>query len=476
VRWVDQLVRDLCIALRTLRRSPGFTAAAVGVLALTIGSAAAMFTFVDAILLRPLPYHDPDRVVMIWETHKNAPPRSSTTAPWADPRQTMVSAANLADWNREQRVFETIEPVAFGWFNVQSTEQVMGGRAGAGFFKMLGAGAALGRTFGPGDEGQPVVVLTHGLWSRRFGADPAIIGQSIRLSDSSSYTVIGILRRDFFFYLDDFELWVPLELAKGGNRTRRSLLAAARLAPSISLEEAETAMDGIAAHLAQARPETNRDWGVSIIPVKEQFTSFMGPIVLALFAAVLILLLMGGVNALSLSLARMQARQREMSIRMALGASRRHMFQFLWAESLVIAACGSGIGLFLAWAAVPYLISLLPLKMPIPMPGLATASLGWRAALFAGALSLVISMLIAGLPRKETSGSGGKQMRFFHGLIAVQTALAVLLLAGAGVTVKSLWRLFQVDQGFDRSGVLTFRTPLSRIRYPGESDRVRVYG
>jgi predicted permease len=351
---------------------------------LTIGSAAAMFSFVDAILLRPLPYSDPGRVVMLWETRKGAPPRNSSSSVWTDPRQTPVSGANLMDWTRAQRVFNRIEPIAFGWFTLQGAEQVLGGQAGAGFFEMLGTKAALGRTFGPGDRGQRVAVLTNALWRTRFGADPNLIGRAVRLGDSGSYTVIGILPPDFFFYLNDFELWVPMELNPKQlvNRGSRSLMVAARLNPGVGAPQAQAAMDSIAQSLADAHPDTNRDWGVSVVPVRKQFTNFLGPIVLALFAAVTILLLMGSVNVASLCLARMESRRKEISIRLALGATRARIMRMFLAEAVLLTIPSAIAGLCLASAILPRMIALLPLNLPIPIPGLVNITIGARVAVF----------------------------------------------------------------------------------------------
>jgi predicted permease len=456
---------------RLLRRSPGFTLAACGVLALTIGSAAAMFSFVDAILLRPLPYTDPGRVVMLWETRKGAPPRSSTSPVWFDPRQTPVSAANLFDWTREQRVFDRIEPVDFHWFSFPDN-QVLGAGAGTGFFEMLGAKAALGRTLGPGDTGQPVVVLTDSIWRSRFGGDPSLIGRSITMTDNARYTVIGVLQPNFFFYLNDFQLWVPLELSpqQRGNRGGRRLMVAARLRPGVSLSEAQAAMNGVAGALAQTHPDTNRDWGISIVPVRKQFTSFLAPIVLALFAAVTILLLIGSVNVAGLCLARMETRKKEMAIRRALGATRLRIMRIFWVEALLLTLPSAAAGLLFAKAALPQMVALLPVKLPIPIPGIASLAIGARVALFTVALSILTAILVGVLPALRSSNpdlnrdlkdiGAVLRTRFFTVLLVTQTAFAILLLAGAGVTAKSLWRLFQVDQGFEREGVLSFRVPL----------------
>jgi predicted permease len=476
---------ELAQIARLLRRSPGFTLAACGVLALTIGSAAAMFSFIDAILLRPLPYTDPSRVVMLWETRKGAPPRSSTSPVWFDPRQTPVSPANLLDWTREQHVFDRMEPVDFHWFSFLDT-QVLGGQAGTGFFEMLGAKAALGRTFTPADQGQPVAVLTHAIWRSRFGADPSIIGRSITTTDNERYTVIGVLQPNFFFYLNDFQLWVPHELTprQRGNRGGRRLLVAARLKSGVSLSEAQAAMDRVAGALAQSHPDTNRDWGISIVPVRKQFTSFLGPIVLALFAAVTILLLIGSVNVAGLCLARMETRKKEIAIRRALGATRPRIMRIFWIEALLLTLPGAAAGLLLARAALPAMIALLPVKLPIPIPGIESITIGARVAVFSVALSILTAILIGVLPALRSSTTdlnrdlkdqaSVRRNRFFSVLVATQTAFAILLLAGASVTAKSLWRLFQVDQGFQREGVLTFRIPLHGDR-PHAEDWVQAH-
>jgi predicted permease len=477
---IESIWRDLRISVRTLRRNPGFAIASFAVLALTIGAVLAMFAFVNAILLRPLPYRDPGSVVMIWETPLNAPPRTSATPAWYDPRQQHVAAANLNDW-RSSRAFEEIVPIAYGWFSLPSLEEILGGRAGPRFFDMLGAKAALGRTFTASDAGQRVVVLTHGCWRTRFGSDPSLVGRSIRLGDDE-YVVVGVLAPDFFFFLNDFELWVPLELSprQMADRGARRLLAAGRLKQSVTPAQAGASLNQIARRLSAEHAATNRDWGVTIVPVQQQFTAFLGPILTALFCAVMILLLIGGFNVASLFLARADGRERELSIRLALGASRTRVFRLLWFEALWVTAAAACAGWLMALAILPLLISFLPLKLPIPIPGLASIGLGLESAMVAALLALMASIVITVLsawrstseervPHMQhlTARSGSApHARFFRWLTVGQTGMTIVLLAAAGVTVHSMLRLFRLDQGFEVDRIVAFRTPLARERYP----------
>ena len=479
---------------RALVRTPGFTLSAIAVLALGIGSTAALFSFVDAVLLRPLPYRDPSRVVMVWEMQRDRAAHSAGGAAWQDPGQSMVAAANLADWKRARHMFQSLDAVAFGWFGL-SAEEILGGRAETGFFDTLGVQAALGRTFGPGDEGRHVAVLSDALWRRLFGGDRNIIGRQVKLDrEQPPYTIIGVLPRDFFFYLRDFSVWVPLELtpAQRTNRNARMLLAVGRLQRGISLGSAQAAMDSMAAGLARAYPATNRDWGATIVPVKRQFRVFLGSILTALFAGVGILLLIACVNIANLSAARAMGRRREIALRLALGATRTRLFRLFGAESLLLVGAGASGGLLLARASLPYLIGLLPIKLglPIPVPGVENIAINGRVILFTALVSVVTAgcfgvtlalrasagNLDQALKESSNAHSSGRGAgRFLHALVAAQLALATLLLAGAGVTIKSIWLLFHIDQGFRASGVLTFRTPLARSRYPDAEQQARAY-
>ena len=466
---------ELGPSARRLLRSRGFTATAVLVMALGIGAAAAMFSFVNAILLRPLPYKEPDRVAMVWETRRDAPARDARAPAWVNPRESFVSALNLESWEARQTVFESLEPVAFGWYHLPGAGQTLAGRTGPGFFHMLGVEAALGRTFTPEDAGKPVAVLTYALWQRVFGGDPGIVGRKIALPDDPPLTVVGVLPRGFFFYLRDFELWTPLDVPARwrANRADRRLMAAGRLKPGVTAAAAQAAMDTIARGLERSYPGTNRGWGVTVVPVRKQFTSFLGPILLVLFGGVGLLLLVACANIANLLLARAASRRKEFAIRGALGATRANLIGLMAGESLLLALPGGLGGLLLARAALPALVRLLPVKLPIPIPGLENIAIDLRVFLFTCAVSVAAAVLAGVVPAFRSSTADlRRHSRTADALVVSEIALATVLLAATGLTAKSVWILFHQDMGFRPGGILTFRTPLGGSRTPEQRARV----
>jgi putative ABC transport system permease protein len=217
-----------------------------------------------------------------------------------------------------------LEPIAIGWHMVNASEQVMGGRTGTAFFEMLGVRAAIGRTFAPSDAGQRVAVLSDRLWKRHFAGDPGVVGRTVRLGGGEPYLVAGVLPPGFFFYLNGFEVWTPLKFSPWqlSNRSARNVLVAARLRPGISPAAAQSAMAAVARHAAERYPDTNRGWSAAVVPVSRQFTDILRPLLMALLASVSLLMMAGAVNVAGISLARLHARQKEMAIRMAMGAGR----------------------------------------------------------------------------------------------------------------------------------------------------------
>jgi putative ABC transport system permease protein len=467
---MQDLLKDIRYAVRVLIRKPAFTLAALLTLALGIGANTAMFSLLDAVLLKPLPFKDPDQLVLVWEKPPNG-------------RFNTVSVGDFLDWRKEQRSFVQLEATRRGGsFNLAGRDQpekITGAYVTAGYFDLLGVKPALGRTFLP-DEDQPnrplVAVLSHQLWQKQFAGDPALVGSDILVS-GQKYTVIGILPANSNFDRDPVQFYAPLVFSDRQNRSSHLLLVYARLQPDVSFAQAQAEMDLIAARLANEYPQTNKGWGVALQPMRERvFKSDLKVKVGILFGSVVLILLIACANLTNLFLARSNERLKEMSIRAAVGATRFRLIRQLLAESLLLAVFGGILGVILGQWIIKVFVALMPAAT---LPAETTIALDYRVLIFTLAVSVFTGLLFGLVPAlqssrmdlsrslKEGAATGTLSRQFLKkSLIVCEVALALVLLVGAGLLVRSLYRMQQVEFGFNPQNVLTFHVTL-----PTDSDQ-----
>ena len=476
-RTLDNLAQDLRFAARQFRRSPGFALVTVGTLALAIGATTALFTVVDGVLLRPLAFPDPDRLVMVFERS----PRGRLT--------NSVAPGNFLDWRERANSFQDFALVQELPINVtgpDGAEQVFGLRVTAGFFEALGVPALVGRTPGREDDvpgGPAAVVLGHSLWQRRFGGDPGVVGRQISVNGTAS-EVLGVMPRGFSFPGLRAELFVLLRLQRDTTRGGRSFVTVARLRPDVPLERAQAEMSTIAARLAEEDPAYNAKWGATVVRLRDHAVGSVRRVLLVLLGAVSCVLLIACANIACLLGMRANGRAREMNVRLALGAGRWRLVHQLAVETLVLAAAGGALGLLIAHAGVPALLSLFPDGFPLPRASevrvdgrvlAATAALSIGAGLLLGLLPAwqagrgrVAEVLRAG-GRALTGGRGARSM-----LVVIEVTLAVVLVVGAGLLARSLARLHAVDPGIRPEHVLTASMLLVPSKYEDDARRAAV--
>ncbi|HKS95138.1 MAG TPA: ABC transporter permease, partial [Terriglobia bacterium] len=463
---MDQLAKDLRFALRMIRKNPGFTLIAVLTLALGIGANTAIFSFVDAVLLRPLPYPHPERIVMVWEK----PPDGDRNA---------ISTLNFLDWKRDNTVFTAIAAQTGGSVTLTGDGrpvQIQGARVSASYFDVFGIKPMLGRTFAP-DEDQLgknlVVVLSHRLWESRFGADPKIIGRTLSLNNQP-YTVIGVLPAETASDRSWNLLWIPLAFKpKEMTRDYHWMISFARLRPGVTLEQAREQMKSIAARIERDYPESNKGWSATVDRYQDRIVDdSIRRSLLVLLAAVGAVLLIGCVNLANLLLVRGAVREREVAIRSALGAGRGRLIRQFLTESVLLAGLGGSAGVAVGWVLMRALQNWVPRFF---LPTEADVQLDGRVLLFTAAIVIVTGILFGIAPaihnarsdlvgslkeggRGTTAGLAGTRVR--NALVVTEIALAFVLLSGAALLMRTFYRLQQVDLGFNSTNVVTMWIPM----------------
>ena len=484
-------LQDVRYAARMLSKSPGFTFVAALTLALGVGANTAIFSVVEAVLLRALPYSHAERAVVVWENNRteNRP-------------HNVLNPANFLDWRDQAKSFDEMAVFSDRRANLTgegAPEEVPVQTASPNLFTLLGAEAAVGRTFRPddvkGDEPVRIAILSHGLWQRRFGRSPGAIGRTLRLN-GNEYTIIGVMPADFTWFVKEnsgtgkpAEVWVPMvlpERLRDRSATGRWLQAVARLAPGVSRQQAQAEMDTIAARLENQYPRFNKGWGATVVPLRDQLAGEIKPALLVLLGAVGFVLLIACVNVANLLLARAAGRHKEIAIRSAIGAGRRRIVRQLLTESLLLAFLGGGLGLLLSRWCVEALVVLSPAHLL----GAEKVGVNLPVLVFTLAISLLTGIVFGLVPAleasrvelskslKETSrgnvgSSRGRRLRDV--LVVAEVGLALVLLVGAGLMVRSFLRLQAVDPGFDAANLLTLRVQLPPAKYSDDAKVVAFF-
>jgi putative ABC transport system permease protein len=471
---MSTLLQDLRYGARMLGRNPGFTIVAIITLALGVGANTVIFSVINAVLLKPLPFPEPDRLALVWETRLDSPDSLN-----------IVSAPNFLDWQQRNDVFENMAMFdsAGRGYNLSGggePERVSGVRVSWNFFETLGVRPRLGRGFLPEEETpgkHRVVVLGDGLWRSHYGGDPALLGRAIKV-DGEDYTVVGVMppEFEFQFWSSRRQLWVPIVYTAGDReRGSHSFVAFARLKPGVTLAEASAEMDAVGRSLAQAYPEANAGKSAVVVPMADYGQSYYRATWLALLAVAGFVLLIACVNVANLLMARGAARQREFAIRLALGASRWRTVRQLLTESLLLALAGGFSGVLIALWGSSLLMKILPGDLKtVPFRSLDSLPIDLRVLAFTWAITGLTGILFGLAPAlllsrrnvneslqeglRGTSRAGGHSLR--QALVVIEVALALVVLTGAGLMIESMARLLNVAPGLDPRNVLTLNMTL----------------
>ena len=483
-QWFDNLMRDVKFALRQMVKNPSFAITAVLVLALGIGASVAIFSFVDAALLEPLPYANPHRLMSVNES-------SVEMARWP------LSYPDYLDWQRLNKSFSSLDVYSGAGYILRTSsnaEPVQAERVSGGFFKTLDVHPMLGRDFSPGEDrpgGPNVLLLSYGAWLHRFGARRDVVGQAVDL-DSRAFTIIGVLPRVFSFAPGgNAEFWVPLNTFSTHEKMRGfyNFWGIGRLRDGVTALAALAEMKAIAKQLQQQYGVTGRDLSASVVPLSEVIVGDVRAILLTLLGGAVLLLMIACVNVASLVLVRSESRRREIAVRGALGATRSRLVQQFMAEGLLLAASGSVAGVMVAAVLMHLLARLVPKDMASNMPFLEGVGLNVHTVAFTAAIAVLAALLLAatpalrlsmqdvrdGLSDGDRSGSGRLWRRLGANLVIAELAIAVVLLAGAGLLGRSLYRLLHVPLGFDPTHLATVDVMAPGTIYTGDEQIAGLY-
>ncbi len=466
IPFLESMVQDLRFTLRQLRKNPAFTITATAMVALGIGASVAIFAFVDAALIKPLPYRDTSRLLFVTETTPDIP-------------RAAISYPDYLDWKKLNRVFDSLDIYSgrgYPLVTASGTEMIDGTRVSAGFFRTLGVAPMLGRDFNEGEDqlnAPRTLILSYASWQKRFGGRPEIVGQPITL-DETPYTIIGVLPQNFHFApVENAEFWATIN-PTGGCLTRRSchsLQGIARLKDGISQEAALADLTRVAKDLEAQYPDSNRNQGATVAPLSEIIVGDVRPILLLLLGGVGLLLLIACINVASLLLVRSETRRRELSVRRALGATRMRLIRQFVIEGLVIVAVGTIAGLLSSHWTMQILSGLIPKDMMSGMPYLNDLGLNPRVLMFALVIAVFATALFSLSPAFRLStldvregmaegsrGSAGKVWtRIGSKLVILELTTAMVLLVGAGLLGKSFYRMLQVNTHFETKNLITMR-------------------
>lgn len=471
----DLLAQDLRLALRQASQSPGFALAVILVSSLGIAASTSVFTVADHVLLRALPFAEPDRLVKLWQDH------TAKGYPRMD-----VSAGNYRDWKNQSRSFASLGAYRMMPVNVSGTgepEHVSGAAVTSEVLSTLGVAPILGRWMAPG-ENEPnsssVVVLSHAFWQRHYGGDPSVLGRQLLLDNQTS-TIIGVMPPDFHFPRRNVALWASLQFAEDDYRDRGNtfLEVIGRLKPGVSSAQAAQEMKAIGAALAQQFPNENEKSSVALIALRDELSWRTRTLLQVLMGASALLLLLACANLANLHLAKAASRSKEMAVRAALGAARERLLRQMLTESILLAAVGGALGVALAFGFVPLLVRLVPSQLPIAeMP-----TMDWRVLGLASFVTLVTGIGFGVLPAlrmsKEAmnlrSGLGARGEWTRKALVVAQVAAALALTVSCGLLARALTQVQDTEPGFARTGRLLFRTPLPMPKYLDRAPREAFY-
>jgi putative ABC transport system permease protein len=480
--FVDMLRQDVRFALRTFRHAKGFTAVAIATIALGIGATAAIFSVVDALILQPLPFPDANRIVMVWMDNRRL-----------GVHEDVHSYPNLADLKAQNRSLAYLAPFRQAGVNLTGSgepQRVAAGLLPAEALAALGARPMLGQLYTAANEVQgndAVALISHGLWSSNFGSDPSVVGKSIELNGRKR-TIVGVMPAGFAFPTERTQIWLPLVIANDLKTARSAyfLSAVGKLEPNVSLERARSDLGAIAKRL-EAQYPANRDYGVTVTPLPEQV---VGPTLRTtlwiMLGAVGAVLLIACANVANLLLSRAAVREREVTVRMALGASRRRLVRQLLTESVLLSALGGAAGIAIALG----ILRVLPALAPADLPRMENVGLNGTVLLVTSIVTLLTGMLFGLVPalqssrthlgatlreggRGGTAGRGGLRLR--RGIVAAQLALVVVLLTGAGLLLRTFITLQRVELGFSTEKLLTFNVQLAGAKYPRGAQAIEFF-